>query len=201
MDKYDLLKELITIVDDFDFEKEPILSANDLISKLYKDLKKVEDDKLFLHAQNPNTNINNEIGRYITRMNRFASIYAKDILKDLPYVSLNDFGFVALLHANQQLTKSALIKLVLMDKSPGMEIIKRLVSKNVMEEFDNPNDKRSKMLRLTDYGKEVVLLSYEKMSELSNSLLADLDKPTKFEILKILKYLDDYHQKKVGNLV
>ena len=88
-----------------------------------------------------------------------------------------------------------------MDKSPGMEIIKRLVSKKVMEEFDNPDDKRSKMLRLTDYGKEVVLLSYEKMTGLSNSLLADLDQATKFEILKILKYLDHYHLKKVGDLV
>jgi MarR family transcriptional regulator, lower aerobic nicotinate degradation pathway regulator len=201
MDKYNLLKELIAIVDEVDFEKEAILSANDLISKLYKDLKKVEDDKLFLHTQNPNTNINNEIGRYITRTNRFASIYAKDILKDLPYVSLNDFGFVALLHANKQLSKTALIKLVLMDKSPGMEIIKRLVSKNVMEEFENKNDKRSKMLRLTTYGEEVVLKSYEKMTGLSNSLLADLDEITKFEILKILKYLDGYHQKKVGDLV
>ena len=201
MNKYNLLKELIAIVDEFDFKKEPISSANELISKLYKDLKKDEDKKLLLHTKSPNVNLNNEIGRYITRMNRFASIYAKEILKDLPYVSLNDFGFVALLHANQQLSKSALIKLVLMDKSPGMEIIKRLVSKNVMEEFENPDDKRSKMLRLTDYGKEVVVLSYEKMSGLSSSLLADLDEDSKFEILKIMKYLDDFHQKKVGNLV
>jgi MarR family transcriptional regulator, lower aerobic nicotinate degradation pathway regulator len=197
MDKYNLLKELIAIVDEVDFDKESILSANDLISNLYKNLKKEEEKKLLLQT----TSINNEIGRYITRMNRFASIYAKDILKDLPYVSLNDFGFVALLHANQQLTKTALIKLVLMDKSPGMEIIKRLVSKNVMEEFENPEDKRSKMIRLTDYGKKVVLKSYEKMSGLSSSLLADLDETTKFEILKIMKYLDDFHQKKVGDLV
>ena len=31
------------------------------------------------------------------------------------------------------------------------------------KEFENPDDKRSKMLQLTDYGKEVVLLSYEKI--------------------------------------
>ncbi len=201
MDKYDLLKELIVIVDKIDFKKDSILSANDLISKLYKDLKKEEDQKLLLETQSQSINLNNEIGRYITRMNRFASIYAKDILKDLPYVSLNDFGFVALLHANKQLSKSALIKLVLMDKSPGMEIIKRLVSKKVMEEFENVEDKRSKMIRLTLYGEEVVMESYKKISGLSASLCADLDNDTKFEILKILKYLDDFHQKKVGVLV
>lgn len=200
MDKYNLLKELIIIVDKVDFEKEAILSTNDLIAILYKKNKKEADEKLFFQTKNSTANINNEIGRYITRTNRFASIYAKDILKDLPYVSLNDFGFVALLHSNKELTKSALIKLVLMDKSPGMEIIKRLVSKKVMEEFENPDDKRSKMIRLTDYGKEVVVKSYEKMSGLSDSLLADLDEATKFEILKILKYLDEFHQKKVGDL-
>jgi len=201
MDKYQLIKDIINLIDDVDFEKRKIKTVKDLIVALNSDIRIEDEKQLQLLTINPRMNVNDEIGRYITRMNRFASIYAKDILKDLPYVSLNDFGFVAILHSKQKLTKTELIKLMLMDKSPGMEIIKRLVSKNIMEEFENENDKRSKMIRLTNYGIKVVFKSYSEMSGLSDKICADLDESTKFDILKTLKYLDDFHQDKVGNLL
>ena len=200
MEKYQLLKKVIALVEEFESEKNnEVVDLNNFIA--WSSTKII--DKSILEQQEckiPNSDvfqINSEISRYIFRLNKFAAFYSKDLLQNLPLISLNDFGFVANVHKANEIAKMDLIRLMLMEKSPGMEIIKRLISKNIFEEFDNDADKRSKKLRLTNYGNEIIIKSYQVMATLANKICADMNEQTKLKTLETLQYLDSYHQKKI----
>ncbi len=196
MNKYSLLKEIITLVEEFEMKNvNQYVDLEDFI--FWMQNKKVIDG--IVHnaecniPENDKFLINGEISRHIFRLNKFAAIYAKELLQDSPLISINDFGFVANVHVQKAISKSELIRLMLMEKSPGMEVIKRLLAKNIFEEFDNQNDKRSKMIRLTPFGFETIFKTYEKMSKLSDMVCADLNYDTKINILKVLQHLDNFH--------
>jgi MarR family transcriptional regulator, lower aerobic nicotinate degradation pathway regulator len=197
MNNYSLLKEVINLVEEFENKNDSqSFELQDFISwtttKIYTEkLCKVADDQTEIKEK---LMLNAEISRYIFRLNRFASNYTKDFLTDLPLISLNDFVFVAQVHQFESITKTDLIKSALMDKSPGMEIIKRLIAKNIFEEFENKEDKRSKKIRLTSFGFETIFKTYDKMTQVSDIVCADMGYETKLNLLETLKYLDKHHQ-------
>jgi MarR family transcriptional regulator, lower aerobic nicotinate degradation pathway regulator len=197
MNKYSLLKEIITLVEEFESKNNNLnVDLDDFL--FWMQNKKaidalVENAECTIPEQKETFRINGEISRHIFRLNRFAAIYAKELLQDSPLISINDFGFVANVHAQKAIAKSELIKLMLMEKSPGMEVIKRLIAKNIFEEFDNQNDKRSKMIRLTPFGLDTIFKTYAKMSKLSDIVCADLNYDTKVNTLKVLQHLDSFH--------
>jgi MarR family transcriptional regulator, lower aerobic nicotinate degradation pathway regulator len=196
MNNYSLLKEIIALVEEFEIKNNnQVLDLDTFIFWLQnkQSIDAIVQNGECVIPENDTFQINGEISRHIFRLNKFAAIYAKELLQDSPLISINDFGFVANVHAQKTIAKSELIKLMLMEKSPGMEVIKRLIAKGIFEEFNNKQDKRSKMLQLTPFGLETIFKTYEKMSKLSDIVCADLNYDTKINTLKVLKHLDSFH--------
>ncbi len=95
MDKYKLIRELISEIERFEVENINFTSTKEFIQLLFNDNNKKEIIEYHTQILNSEVNINGEISRYIARLNRFAAIHSKSILKDLPFVSLTDFGYLA----------------------------------------------------------------------------------------------------------
>ena len=198
MKKYDLLKDVLNLVEEFEnIEQNKKLDLENFISWTVNKLSKSSDSEVTepVTLESGKMKINNEIAAYIFRLNKFASFYTKETLSDLPLISINDFGFVARVHSKGPLTKMELIRYVLVEKSPGMEIIKRLIAKDVFEEFENPDDKRGKMIRLTAFGEAVFQDGFKRMSSVANKIAADIEYEEKLRFLNTLRHLEQFHLK------
>jgi len=78
-----------------------------------------------------------------------------------------------------------------------MDIIKKLVKTGLAEEIPDETDKRSKRMIITPKGKEIVEKVYQKLREMSEDVLGDLNQQERAVIIQFLARLNTYHTKNV----
>lgn len=191
MKTFELVKELVLLVDDFKQENQTAIADVDvfltwLISKRGNPSQE-ENYSITGHS------LEAEIAAYIGRMGRYANTYIKKTLEGLPFSTDMEFTFTAILDRAGQVGKTDLIRKMAYDKSSGMGVIKRLLLNGIIEEFPNPDDKRGKLLRLTKKGKENVQRAYEKVPRAAHLVSRNLEQEEKQNLLRLLKKLDDFH--------
>jgi len=145
------------------------------------------------------------IAMYIAMMYNFAIFYSRRVFKDSEIYSIVDYGFMAALLSGQEKTKSQLIQENIMEKSSGTEVIKRLLKQGMLEELDNPADKRTKLVRLSPKGSESFFAigpSIENLSQVITGSMGNREKITLLETLKKLFYhhWDLFTQKKESEI-
>ncbi|MCU0421219.1 MAG: winged helix DNA-binding protein [Bacteroidia bacterium] len=138
--------------------------------------------------------LDNGIGILLGLLNKYARHYSKIVLEDLPVNTVDEFGYLAQLSTFTQMTKSELISKTMDGKTTGTDIIRRLIAGGLVKEMNNPDDKRSKLIKITDKGKKVILKSYEKMSMASKSVTGNLTINEKQILIKLLGKLGEYHR-------
>ncbi len=134
-----------------------------------------------------------ELAAYIGRLGRYSNTYIKTTLERLPFSTDMEFTFTAILDGVGEVGKTDLIRMMAFDRSSGMGVIRRLLEKGIIEEFPNPEDKRGKLLRLTEKGKQAVQLGYQKVPQAANLVSKNLSSKEKIQLLRLLKKLDDFH--------
>jgi len=75
----------------------------------------------------------------------------------------------------------------------GIEVLKRLLNKGLIEEFDDKDDKRAKRIKITEKGKKELQLVMPKMSEVFTMMTAELSLNEKLHLLAFLKQINDFH--------
>ena len=192
MKSYSLIKQLIEHVEAFEGQADATsidldhfmawMLANYNQRKSVESVKDVEGKNFELFAA----------------MERYTSYYLKEVFKDLPLTTIWDFSFVAILDAQGPTSMTDLIKKAKLEKPSGMEVIKRLIKKDFVERIPNTEDKRSKLLRNTEVGKQVLYTTYPKVVELSRTISGSLDTREKLILLSLLKKLDSFHSHRLG---
>jgi DNA-binding MarR family transcriptional regulator len=86
-----------------------------------------------------------------------------------------------------------LIKMHHLEPPSGIEVLKRLLNKGLIAEFDDPDDKRAKRIKITDKGKKELQLVMPKMSEVFDLMTAELSLNEKLHMLAFLKRMNDFH--------
>jgi len=74
-----------------------------------------------------------------------------------------------------------------------MEIIKRFIKLGLVSESDNPADKRSKLIALTDMGRGLLYSSFEALSKVSNIIPGNLTASELQTLIYLLDKLDHHH--------
>ncbi len=138
--------------------------------------------------------IDTELITQIGRLGRYGHAYLKQALVDTPFVTNLDFAFCAMLQQYGPMGKSALIKLMVYEKSSGMEIIKRLLRLQLIDQYPNPEDKRSKLLKLTDAGNQALGVAYRTAGVAAKIVSSPLSEVEKKILLNLLKKLDGFHE-------
>ncbi|MEL7532262.1 MAG: MarR family winged helix-turn-helix transcriptional regulator [Bacteroidota bacterium] len=131
----------------------------------------------------------------IWRMSKFARHYARMALQDSPLKGIDDFVMLVALLEVDSYTKSELILHTLTDFQTGIGIMKRLAKLGLLEELEDPDDKRSKRVRLSQQGRGVLFSLFVQMQQVSEIVGADLNENEKVELLTVLKHLDNIHLK------
>ncbi|MEM6517486.1 MAG: MarR family transcriptional regulator [Bacteroidota bacterium] len=174
--------------------KKEVQSEELSIELLLKHLDKKNDyvpNKRILKLND--TNISQEIIVHLGRLNRYAHAYLKYNLADSAFATDMDFAFTAILQQYGEMSKMDLIRNMIYEKSSGMEIIKRLVKNGIFEQFENPEDKRSKLIKLTEYGQQEIFKAYKKAGAAAKLVSFPLDDAEKKSLFTLLSKLDTFH--------
>lgn len=190
---YTILQELISTLKDFEGKK----SAKPL---------KMEDFVVFLNQKylgnlvspQPSIDVNakseeNNIGQLVAFMYRYAKGYIKKALEESTLLTLDDFGYLAAVWQEGDLTKTQVIEKNIHEKNTGMEIIKRLIANNLLEQYDDLQDKRSKRLKITSLGQAELFKSFDGMLKVSQIIAGKLNSSEKIQLFYLLGKLHDFH--------
>ncbi|POR21041.1 MarR family transcriptional regulator [Flavobacterium columnare] len=137
--------------------------------------------------------IENEIAKQVILLGRFSKQMIRRGLKDFPQLANEEFTYLYRIIDESSLTKMQLIERNAHEKQTGIEIIKRLVKNDLLEEFPDDHDKRITRLRITQKGKNYFDESVEGVTRISRVLSARLKDNEKIDLLALLKKLNEFH--------
>ncbi|OWP83407.1 MarR family transcriptional regulator [Flavobacterium davisii] len=137
--------------------------------------------------------IENEIAKQVILLGRFSKQMIRRGLKDFPQLANEEFTYLYRMIDEDSLTKMQLIERNAHEKQTGIEIIKRLVKNDLLEELPDEKDKRITRLRITPKGKTYFNESVEGVTRISRVLAARLHEDEKSDLLALLKKLNEFH--------
>ncbi len=194
---YNLIKDLIDLVAEYEKQK-----ASDSDGSL-------EDFKTWLTVECRIESANNEphwegkengrsaesvINTLIVHMNRYAKSYSKSAIFGSDFSTQEDFIYLINLKSFGEMSKMDLIKKNVHEKPAGMQIINRLIAQNWVCQTASEVDKRSKVLKITSKGLEVLDKQMYKIRQATKIVTGDLTHYEKMELIRLLNKLNDFHQ-------
>jgi len=139
-----------------------------------------------------------ELSFLLVLQSRFYKAYAKRVLGQSELSSPEGFSFLYHLSLVDSYRKMELIKMHHLEPPSGIEVLKRLMGKAFIEEFNDPDDKRAKRIRITEKGKNELHIMLPKMSEVFRLMTAEMSLNEKLHVLAFLKQMNDFHSRKVA---
>lgn len=134
-----------------------------------------------------------ELSFLLVMQSRYYKTYAKKVLGESELTSPDGFSFLYHLNHTDSFRKMELIKMHHLEPPSGIEVLKRLLNKGFIEEFDDVDDKRAKRIKITGKGRKELQAVMPKMSEVYRLMTAELSLNEKIHLLAFLKQMNDFH--------
>ena len=193
---FQLIKDVVELIEEF--EKENLCNSN----------ASIDDFKswIVLNHQENITNNPNWVGKenkrspesvistLIVHMNRYAKSYSKSAILGSDFSSQEDFIYLINLKAFGEMKKMDLIKKNVHEKPVGMQIINRLIAKDWVHQSSSLTDKRSKVIKITEKGREVLENQMDKIRQATELVAGNLTYDEKMDLIRLLNKLEDFHQ-------
>lgn len=197
--KYDILKNVVNLLEEFEAD---ILQGrtypNDIegfkrwIVANYKgEEKNIEPN---WDGKEKGRSAESVINTLIVHMNRYAKNYSKSAIFGSNFSTQEDFIYLINLKAFGEMTKMDLIKKNVHEKPAGMQVINRLIAQGWVDQTDSDIDKRSKVLKITRLGLDVLENQMDKIRKATEIVTGDLTYNEKMELIRLLNKLNDFHQ-------
>ncbi|MGN7784792.1 MarR family winged helix-turn-helix transcriptional regulator [Niabella sp. 22666] len=138
-------------------------------------------------------NIERVIAQHFLFLYRYIKFYAKTALADTTINTIEEFGILATAMQQHTIPKTELIRKNVIEKSSGIEIVKRLIKAGYLMQSDNPDDHRSQLMAITPKGREALFSAFQKMDLLGIIAAGNLDDSEKYQLAMLLKKLDQFH--------
>ena len=202
MNSFQLISQLVNLVEEFEQSNKKSLSLENfsgfLNSRLadqgnYTANVDVRFGKEQPEAQEMAYQLDNNIARLFIFMSRYAKSYIKKALLHTSLATAEDFTCLAILLTHNSLSKSELIQLNLIEKTSGTEIINRLLSNELITQWDDQDDKRSKRIAISEKGKELLYVVFADMNHVSKIITGKLTLSEKITLQYLLQQLENFH--------
>ena len=139
-----------------------------------------------------------ELSFLLALQNRHYKSYAKNALVDSELSSPEGFSFLYHLNLVDSYRKMELIRMHQLEPPSGIEVLKRLLNRKFIEEFDDPDDGRAKRICITELGKQKIQEVLPKMKKVFSSMTANMSLNEKLHVVSFLKQMNDYHVKETS---
>lgn len=187
-----IIAELIEHVKRFENEKrqEPkdikefIIWLNQFLFEQYHAIESSHDEN----------DIDMELTFLLIMQSKHYKMYCKEALVNIDINSPDEYSFLYHLSLVDSFRKMELIHIHLLEAPSGIEVIKRLLKKGFIEEFDDKEDKRAKRVRITNKGRQETDKLAPQMKDVYSKMAAGMTLKEKLHILSFLKRFNDYHQ-------
>ena len=137
------------------------------------------------------------INTTLIHLYRYAKLQAKQAISDTAFSTPDDFIYLITLVSNGSMSKTALIKLNVHEKSVGIQIINRLINNGLVEQSAESIDKRSRMIHITPKGSQLLNESMQNIRNASSNVTEPLTYPEKMDLIRLLAKLEDFHEQKL----
>lgn len=134
------------------------------------------------------------LSQLIAFLYRYAKGYIKKALDQTNLITIDDFGYLAGIWQRGGCTKTEIIEMNIHEKTTGMEVIKRLLNHELIEQIDDTHDRRSKRLLITDKGRGVLFGTFGEMRKASLIIAGNLNEVEKLQLLYLLQKLHHFHK-------
>ncbi|AZB33174.1 MarR family winged helix-turn-helix transcriptional regulator [Chryseobacterium bernardetii] len=198
---YTLIKDYIDLLEEFETEAQicpdlypvTIQGFKAWISDKENTGQKDDPEEPYWEGKENGRTPESAISTLLVHLNRYAKTYSKSAISHSEFSTQEDFIYLINLKAFGEMTKMALIKKNIHDKPVGMLIIARLLRQGLIEQTDSDLDKRSKLIRITERGLQVLENQMEKIRQATNIVAGNLNHREKMELIRILNKLDRFH--------
>ncbi|MFC3199317.1 MarR family winged helix-turn-helix transcriptional regulator [Parapedobacter deserti] len=157
------------------------------------------------------------LAKLIGRVASMYSAYCKMALQEKPEIDLDSFYFLNAIYHKAESQKKEIIQFHFVERSTGMDILKRLLISGYITERADPVDKRAKLVSITKKGERTLhelyrllfkptVLMFHSIPEEEKKLLADILTPVEIKHGEILsksktQHLDEILKDEVGEHV
>ena len=159
---------------------------------------KLFEDEHADHADHHSADLDMELTFLLALQNRYYKTYAKEALNDSDLSSPEGFSFLYHLNLADSFRKMELIKLHHLEPPSGIEVLKRLLKRGFIEEFDDPDDGRAKRISITESGRQKINEILPKMEQVFSRMSADMSISEKMHVVSFLKQMNKFHERKTS---
>ncbi|MCB0514737.1 MAG: winged helix DNA-binding protein [Chitinophagales bacterium] len=179
---YSLLKELVELVEEYQKENT---------SQKIEDFTIWLNNKLFTIKKNDESNLHNElvIAFKIMLLNKELKKQTKDVLAESSVSSIDEYSFLLHLDYLESYRKMEIVELHNLEAPTGIEIIKRLLKNELIEEFADTKDKRAKRIKITEKGQNELKVIKPKIDTIFRNFSQKLNLNEQIQINGILNKL------------
>jgi hypothetical protein len=197
--KFELMGKLMPFIDEYYSEKRRGKDVDllDFSSWMTQKTRASQEIEMNGHAQSDESKFIEHPGPllfHVDRMNKYLKAYLKSALKDSPLVSADDVGFLNSLMGTESLKKTEIIHIHVGEIPSGMEVIKRLLKNQLVEEFDDSDDKRAKRLRISAKGRKLYMQLISKIQKVDYLLKGNLTIHEVQMFQCLLEKIDQHHE-------
>lgn len=200
---YVLLKQIIDFFEEYELEEKQLDLLGFsfwMISKLNLDLDSIKNatkkNATTIPQDYPgriNNNNKTSFLESISRIARYHDFYIRKALQELNINSRLEFLFLQSVNNMDKAKKTDLINMHLLEYTTGMDTISRLIKNNIIFESQDPNDKRAKLLALTDKGISVLKQAENRINEENEMFFAAINENKWKKALPVIEEIDSFH--------
>lgn len=136
------------------------------------------------------------INTALVHLYRYAKLQAKAAIANTSFSTPDDFIYLINLATFGSMSKTALIKLNVHEKSAGMQIVNRLIENGLLEQTAIDSDKRNRMLHITPEGSRLLNESMDNIRQASKNVTEPLSNQEKLDLITLLAKLEKFHEEK-----
>lgn len=188
------MSEIVKLVSAWDaFEKQhPGSTVEEFCSyHLLNTNTQSEKGKLFSGIIPPNTET--QLAKLIGRIAMMHQTYIKLAIKDIPDIEPEWFFIMNAVYHKAAAPKSDIICYNFLEHSTGMDILRRLKEAGYTEEKPSPEDRRAKLVSLTQSGRDLLFRLYALMYRTTYIVFKDIDQNDQKLIIKLLQNTEIKH--------
>lgn len=197
---YDLTIELISLVKVYEKEtgkqKPDVHSFGEWLNEYLKKTKNANFLEPDWEGKAKGRSADSLINTSLVHLYRYAKLQAKTAIANTLFSTPDDFIYLINLTSFGSMTKTALIKLNVHEKSAGIQIVNRLIANGLVEQNEIDSDKRNRIISITPKGKRVLEESIDDIRQASKNVTEPLSEPEKMDLIRLLTKLEDFHEMK-----
>lgn len=134
-------------------------------------------------------------------INRLFEIYVNNAMAEIPEIKQSeDFYFLNNISHFGECRKTDVINQQLLGLSTGIDTLNRLLTANLIEERPDPSDKRAKLVRVTEKGRQVLQQCYRQAAKVNEILFHDMSDDDVQLCIQLLRGVEIRHTPLVAEM-